>query len=328
MRAAFYERTGEAGEVLQYGELPDPEPGPGEVRIQLSRSGVNPSDVKQRAGRGVITMPFPRIIPHSDGAGVIDAVGPGVDVRRIGQRVWTWNAAYKRPNGTAAQYVTLPHEQAVELPDCVSDSAGACLGIPALTALHALLTDGGVAGQRILVAGGAGAVGYYTIQFARLLGAVDVIATVSSAEKAALARDAGATHCINYRADPVADAVLEATRGTGADRVIEVDIASNAELNLKGVAEGGTWIVYGSREREFKLPFLPLIDRAVLVRFFSVYRLAPTARDKAIRLLQVWLRNNQVRHLIGECYSLSEIARAHNKVASGEVTGNVVLAIA
>jgi len=327
MRAAFYERTGEACEVLQYGELPDPEPGPGEVRIKLSRSGVNPSDVKQRAGRGVRTMPFPRIIPHSDGAGVIDAVGSGVDANRIGQRVWTWNAAYKRRNGTAAQYVTLPQEQAVDLPDCVSDDAGACFGIPALTALHALLTDGGIAGQRVLVAGGAGAVGYYAIQFARMLGAVDVIATVSSVEKEALARDAGATHCINYRTVPVADAVLEATRGAGVDRVIEVDVASNAELDLKAVAEGGTWVVYGSREREFKLPFLPLIDRAVLARFFSVYRLAAPARDTAIRVLQVWLRNNQVRHLIAECYPLSEIARAHNKVASGEVIGNVVLAV-
>lgn len=327
MRAAFYERTGEAGDVLRYGELADPEPGPGEVRIQLHRSGVNPSDVKQRAGRGLSTMPFPRIVPHSDGAGVIDAVGTGVDAKRIGQRVWTWNAAYKRPNGTAAQYVTLPQEQAVELPDCVSDDAGACLGIPALTALHALLTDGGIASQRVLVAGGAGAVGYYAIQFARLLGAVDVIASVSSAEKAALARDAGATHCINYRTDPVADAVLEATRGEGVDRVIEVDVASNAQSNLKALAEGGTWVVYGSREREFKLPFLPLIDRAVLARFFSVYRLTPTARDSTIRLLQFWLGNDQVRHLVAECYPLSEITKAHNSVASGAVTGNVVLAI-
>ena len=327
MRAAFYERTGEAGEVLQCGELPDPAPGPGEVRIRLHRSGVNPSDVKQRAGRGVITMPFPRIIPHSDGAGVIDAVGAGVDAKRIGRRVWTWNAAYKRPNGTAAEYVTLPQEQAVELPDCVSDEAGACLGIPALTALHALLTDGGIAGQRVLVAGGAGAVGYYAIQFARLLGAVDVIASVSSAEKGAFACDAGATHWVNYRTDSVADAVIEATQGLGVNRVIEVDVASNAESNFKAVAEGGTWVVYGSSEREFKLPFLPLIDRAVLARFFSVYRLAPTERESAIRLLQSWLRNNQIRHLIARCYPLSEIAEAHNTVARGAVTGNVVLAI-
>jgi NADPH:quinone reductase len=327
MRAAFYERTGDAGDVLQCGELPDPEARPGEVRVRLHRSGINPSDVKQRAGRGVATMPFPRIIPHSDGAGVIDAVGAEVDSKRIGQRVWLWNAAYKRADGTAAQYVTLPKEQAVELPDCVSDDAGACLGIPALTALQALLTDGGVVGQRVLVAGGAGAVGYYAIQFARLLGAVEVIATVSSAAKGEVARDAGATHCINYRTDPVANAVLAATQGAGVDSVIEVDVAANAQSNLKAVAEGGTWVVYGSSEQEFKLPFIPLINRAVLARFFSVYRLTPAARRRAIGLLQFWLHNNQIRHLIAECYPLSEIARAHNSVASGATTGNVVLSI-
>jgi NADPH:quinone reductase len=327
MKAAFYERTGEAGEVLQYGDMPDPVPGSGEVGVRLHRSGINPSDVKQRAGRGGAAVPFPRVVPHSDGAGVIDAVGAGVDKARIGQRVWTWNAAYGRPNGTAAQYVTLPQEQVVGLPECVSYDAGACLGIPALTALHALLTDGGVAGQRVLVAGGAGAVGYYAIQFARLLGAVDVIATVSSAAKAEIARGAGATLCINYRTDAAADVILEATNGAGVDRVIEVDIASNAQVDLKAVVEGGTWVVYGSSEREFKLPLLPMLNRAVLARFFSDYRLAPAARAKAIGLLNFWLSANQIRHLVAETYQLSEIAKAHDRVSSGTVIGNVVLSV-
>nr|MCU0946075.1 NADPH:quinone reductase [Rubritepida sp.] len=182
MKAVWYERTGPAREVLVYGEMPTPNPRPGEVLVRLAASGVNPSDWKARGGSR--PMIAPRVIPHSDGAGVIEAAGPGVDPARIGQRVWIWNGQWKRPFGTAAQYIALPATQAVPLPAGTSFEAGACLGIPALTALHAVRTDGGVAGQSVLVAGGAGAVGHYAIQFARLLGARQVIATVSSPQKA------------------------------------------------------------------------------------------------------------------------------------------------
>ena len=246
MKAAYYERLGPPDEVLQVGEIPDPRPGPGEVRVRLRWSGINPSDVKQRAGRGMAAMPFPRIVPHSDGMGVIDAVGPQVDDARVGQKVWVWNAAYGRQYGTAAQYVVLPQAQAVPLPDGVPDEVGACMGIPAQTAVHAVLTDGGVAGKRVLVAGGAGAVGYYAVQAARLLGATDVIATVSSAEKAAIAVEAGATLCIDYRTEVVAQRVLDATKGEGVDRVIEVDVAGNSKVDLEVLKERGTWVCYGS----------------------------------------------------------------------------------
>jgi NADPH2:quinone reductase len=272
-------------------------------------------------------MSIARVVPHSDGMGIVDAVGPGVDEARLGQRVWTWNAAYGRPNGTAAQYVVLPQAQAVRLPDNVMDEAGACLGIPALTALHALLTDGGVAGQRVLVAGGAGAVGFYAIQFARLLGAIEVVATVSSDEKGAVAAGAGATRWINYRTEPVAERVLEATQGAGVDRVIEVDVAANARLDLQLVKEGGTWVVYGSGAGEFQLPFLPMINKAVLARFFSVYRLQPEARERAIAVLQFWLHQDRVRHLIAARYPLSEVAAAHDHVAAGTAVGNVLVSI-
>ena len=157
MHAAFYESVGPAGEVLQLAELPDPAPAPGEVRVRVQWSGVNPSDVKSRAGLRSKVMPFPRVIPHSDGMGVIDAVGEGVSAARVGERVWLWNAAWGRANGTAAQMICLPQRQAVPLPEGVSGEAGACLGIPALTAMHAVLTQGGVAGKRVLIAGGAGA---------------------------------------------------------------------------------------------------------------------------------------------------------------------------
>ena len=159
MKAAYYEQTGPAAQVLVVGDLPDPQPAADEVRVRLELSGVNPSDVKARSGARGPTMPFPRVIPHSDGMGVIDAVGAAVDPARIGQRVWVWNAAWGRPNGTAAGLVVLPQQQAVPLPDNVPGEVGACLGIPALTAAHAVLTDSGVAGQRVLVAGGAGAAG-------------------------------------------------------------------------------------------------------------------------------------------------------------------------
>jgi NADPH2:quinone reductase len=186
MKAAWYERNGPAREVLQVGEMPDPEPGPGEVRVQVHASGLNPSDWKTRAGSSR-RMAFPRVIPHSDGAGVIDRVGAGVPARRVGERVWLWNAQWKRPYGTAAEFVVLPASQAVPLPSNVGFEVGACLGIPALTAHRAVTCDGPIAGQSVLVSGGAGAVGRYAIQFAKLLGAGQVMATVSSPEKAEIA---------------------------------------------------------------------------------------------------------------------------------------------
>ena len=201
MQAAFYERTGLAREVLIVGEIPTPVAGPGEVRVKVAWSGVNPSDVKSRAGTRTKSLPFPRIIPHSDGSGVIDQVGADVPSTRIGERVWVWNAAWMRSFGTAAQYVVLPSEQAVALPRNIDLAAGACLGIPALTAYHAVTTDGGVDGKRVLVAGGAGAVGHYAIQLAKLKGARQIITTVSGPEKAAVARQAGADIILNYRTD-------------------------------------------------------------------------------------------------------------------------------
>ncbi|MDD0815824.1 NADPH:quinone reductase [Curvibacter sp. HBC28] len=325
MQAAYYEQTGPASTVLKVGDLPDPQPGPGEVRVRLAWSGVNPSDVKARSGARSPDMPFPKVIPHSDGMGVIDAVGSGVPSSRIGERVWLWNAAWSRPFGTAAQSICLPEAQAVLLPKQVPDEAGACLGIPALTALHAVLTEGGVQGQRVLVAGGAGAVGHYAIQFARLLGARQVISTVSSAEKAALAQAAGTDVTVNYRSEPVAERVLEATQGEGVDRVIEVDIAANAALNLAVVRPNGLWVVYGSGAREVSLPFFPMIARNVGLRFFIVYNLNEDDRRRAIAVLTDFLRTDRLQHHIGLRLPLAQVAKAHEAVESGQVVGNVVL---
>lgn len=323
MKAVWYERTGPAREVLVYGEMPTPNPGPGEVLVRLAASGVNPSDWKARGGSR--PMVAPRVIPHSDGAGVIEAAGPGVDPARIGQRVWIWNGQWKRPFGTAAQYIALPAAQAVPLPAGTSFEAGACLGIPALTALHAVRTDGGVAGQSVLVAGGAGAVGHYAIQFARLLGARQVIATVSSPQKAQHAMAAGADACVDYRREDAVERVRELTDGRGVDRVIEVDIAANAALVPGLLAPGGLCVVYGSGAAEFTLPFFPLILRGIGFRFFIVYELEAEARAEAEALLAGFLAEERLVHAIAGALPLAECAAAHELVQSGDAMGNIVL---
>jgi NADPH2:quinone reductase len=324
MRAVWYERNG-GSEVLTLGEMPTPEPGPGEVLVRLAASGVNPSDWKTRRG-STRPMAFPRVIPHSDGAGVIEAVGEGVDRARIGERVWIWNGQWKRPFGTAAEYIALPAAQAVPLPEGTSFEEGACLGIPALTALHAVATDGGVTGRRVLVTGGAGAVGHYAIQFARLLGAAQILATVSGEAKAAHAMAAGADATINYRQEEVPARVMELTAGRGVDRVVEVDLAGNGPMLHRLCAYGAVVAGYGSNTQEAVFPFSPTIQKGIAVRFFIVYELDAAQRAAAIGALQAWLARGLVRHAIAARLPLADCARAHDEVEQGRHIGNVVLA--
>ena len=325
MRAALYERTGPAAEVLSLVELPDPSPGPGEVRVRLSWSGVNPSDVKSRKGARTKTLPFPRIVPHSDGAGVIDQVGEGVAASRIGERVWVWNAAWGRPDGTAAEYVVLPEAQAVRLPAGVDLAVGACLGIPALTAWQAVAVDGGVEGKAVLVAGGAGAVGHYAIQLAKLKGAKQVLATVSGPEKAALALAAGADVVVNYRTEDLVTAVRDATGGAGVDRIIEVDFAANVSADFAMVRQEGDIVVYGSGAPEIPVPFAPAILKNVCLRFFIVYHLSPEDRAGAVADLTALLEADRLTHNLAARLPLDRIAEAHELVESGRAVGNVVL---
>ena len=331
MQVAFYDRTGPAHEVLQLAEWPDPQAGPGEVRVRLRWSGINPSDVKSRAGLRSSVLAFPRIVPHSDGMGVVDAVGAGVDSARIGQRVWVWNAAWGRAFGTAAQYVVLPQSQAMLLPENVADEAGACLGIPALTALHAVLLGasegGGIAGQRVLVSGGAGAVGHYAVQMARALGALQVIATTSTPHKAALALAAGADAAVDYRQPDAAAQLRAVTGGHGVDRVIEMDIGANAALSLELLRPGGDCVVYGSGDSPFSLPFFPLIVKNLNLRFFIVYKLSASDRRRAEATLDTLLRQGRLQHAIADRLPLAQIAEGHERVASGRAIGNLVLAL-
>ena len=325
MRAAWYERTGPARDALVVGDMPAVEPGPGEVRVALKTSGVNPSDVKARGGSR--PMLAPRIIPQSDGAGVIEKVGPGVPADRVGQRVWVWNGQWKRPLGTAAEFITLAAEQAVPMPAPLMFEEGACLGIPALTAYRALATDGGVGGKSVLVAGGAGAVGHYAIQMAKLMGAAKVITTVSSPAKAAHATAAGADHTIDYKTEDVAARVKALTAGRGVERVVEVDVSGNSRLYPGIMAPDGIVAVYGSNSPKFELAFSPLILTGAALRFFIVYELAPDARAAAIGQVTQWIEQGRLQHAVTATYPLDRIAEAHEAVERGTHIGNVVIAM-
>lgn len=324
MRAAWYTKTGAAAEVLEVGDAPTPAPGPGEVRVRLHASGVNPSDVKSRRGRPDRPMPFPRVVPHSDGAGVIDALGAGVPETRLNERVWVWNAQWQRPDGTAADYVVLPTDQAVALPEGVDFAAGACLGIPVLTAWRAATLIGAPAGRTLLVAGGAGSVGHYATQIAKLKGA-RVLTTVSSPEKAAHARAAGADAVIDYRREDVAARVLELTDGAGVDLAVEVDLGGNAALLPQVLRQGGTAAVYGSNTAEVTLPFGAYLFRDIALHFFVVYELPAAVRREAIGDVGRMLAAGQLRHSVAARFPLERIAEAHEAVESGRVMGHVVL---
>ena len=326
MRAAYYDRLGPARDVLRIGDLPKPEPAAGEVRVRVRVSGVNPSDVKMRLGTGSAATQFPRIIPHSDGAGEIEAVGPGVDKGRRGQRVWLWNARWNRAFGSCAEYVCLPAAQAVPLPATIDFEAGACLGIPALTAWQAVMTDGGSRGQTVLVQGGAGAVGRYAIQIAKLKGA-KVIATVSSPAKAAIAATAGADFTVDYKSEDLVKRIKALTDGRGVDRVIEVDLAANIKLLPQVVADYGLVAVYGSGAREIPIGFGESIIGNIGYRFFIVYNQPPALRAEALQDLTRLLEADRLTHAIGARFPLDRIAEAHEAVESGKVAGNVVVTI-
>ena len=326
MKAAWYEKIGAANEVLHVGDLADPIPQAGEVLVEIKASGVNPSDVKTRAGaRG--ELQFPKIIPHSDGGGVITAVGEGVDEDRIGKSVWLWNAAFGRADGTCAEMIALPSEQAVNLPDETSFEAAACLGIPASTAFYGMLCDGSVEGQTVLVTGGAGAVGYYGIQLAKWSGA-NVIATVSGDEKAAIANDAGADLIINYRDDDVVTAVKDFTNGHGVDRILEVEFGGNLSVSKEVIKPNGTIAAYGSvAVMEPSLPFYDLMFKGVKLNTYLIYIVSESDRSSIINGLYRAMDDGALKHLVTQTYALDEIIDAHESMESNQVIGNIVVQI-
>ena len=269
-------------------------------------------------------MAAPRVVPHLDGAGIIDAVGAGVPGGRVGERVWIYEAQGERPFGTAAELVTVPARCAVPLPETTSFEEGACLGVPALTAYASLFTDGDVQGQTLLVTGGAGAVGRYAVQFAKLSGA-QVITTVSSDEKARLASAAGADHVINYRGEDVAARVQKITAGRGVDRIVEVEFGGNLGISLQVLKSGGVIAAYASQAiPEPKLPFYTLLYKSVIIRHVLVLLLPEKEKALAVTTISRWLDQGALQHHLGESFPLAETIAAHQAVERGAV-GKVLL---
>jgi NADPH2:quinone reductase len=326
MRAAWYERQGAPEDVLQVGSLDVPEPGAGEVRVRIHASGVNPSDTYGRSGRQA-PMAFARIIPHQDGSGVIDAVGEGVPADRVGKRVWLYEATWNRPGGTAAEYSIVPAPRAVRLPDGIDFEAGACLGIPAMTAHRTVFADGPVTGLTLLVTAGAGAVGSAAIQFA-CWGGARVLATVSSDAKAHVAREAGADETINYRTEDVAEAIKRLTAGVGVDRIVDVDFGGNLSTTIQALKPDGIVASYATRgEPEPKVPFRALMVKNVVVRGILVYTMSEAAKTAASQDITRTLERGALRPVIGQRLRLDDIAQAHTDVERGAVIGNTVLVL-
>ena len=324
MRAVWYERTGPAAEVLTYGEQPTPQAQPGEVRVHLQVSGVNPADCNRRAGKSY-QMEYPLVIPNSDGAGVIDEVGANVDAALLGQRVWLYNGQRGRAFGTAAEYIALDADLVSPLPDGITFDAGACLGIPCMTAYHCVFMDGPVAGKTVLVQGGAGAVGHFAVQLAAWGGA-RVLATVDSEAKADHAHRGGADVVIDFRREDVADRMLALTGGAGVDRVVEVDFGANLAGDVKLLKPNGVIVAYASRgEPEPKLPFYELLRKNISVRTVLLPGTPLAKRHAAQRGVGEWLSSGRAQIMVSQSFDLAQTAQAHQAVEAGTKLGTVIV---
>jgi NADPH2:quinone reductase len=320
MKACLYRSTGAAADVLRVEEVGRPEPGPGEVLVRVHASGINPTDYKTRAG--MTARPIDDFqIPHQDGAGVIEAVGAGVDPGRVGERVWLWLAAAGRRWGTAAEWSVLPERQATPLPDGASFELGASLGVPAMTAHYCLFADGPVNGQTVLVAGGAGAVGHFAIELAKRAGA-RVITTVSSPEKAALAEKAGADLVVNYRSP---DAVQQIQAFAPAvDRVVELALGANLALDLAVARPLTTIVTYAAEAADPELPVRACMSANVNLKFILLYGVAATALDQAAADITAALAAGDLTGLPVHKFPLTDIVAAH-EAAEGGAVGKVIV---
>ncbi len=335
MHAAWFDDFGPAASVLETGEQPTPVAGGGEVLVRLQASGINPSDVRKRAGSFPDLLDDGHVIPNSDGAGVIEAVGVGVDSSRIGQRVWVYQAQYQRRFGTAAQYVAIDSQRAPRLADNTDVDVGACLGIPVMTAHRCVFADGDVKDATVLITGGAGRVGFYAIQWASRAGAT-VIASASNEADADACREAGAKHVVNHRDEDFAGQVLAASKGAAVDRIIEVDFGSNIETAAKVIRMGGTIATYASAlDPNPKLPFYDLMYKDVTIRTVIVYSMPESAKDHAVADIERALSRGRLIHRIGAKMPLDEIARGNELIESSfginagasTIRGGVILEI-
>ncbi|MFQ5547690.1 MAG: NADPH:quinone reductase [Woeseia sp.] len=325
MKAAWFEEFGPAADVLTVGEQPAPEPRAGEVLVRLKASGVNPSDVKKRTGAFPGLLDDGLVIPHSDGAGVIAAVGEGVSDREIGERVWVYQAQYGRRFGTAAEFVSIDSCRAPLLPENTSFEVGACLGIPAMTAHRCVFADGPVDGQNVLVTGGAGRVGHYAVQWASQAGA-SVIATASCAEDEKACIEAGAVAVVNHRQPGWCNEVLRLVEQGKVDRVIDVQFGANLGEVLNLIRTGGVIATYSSTEiPEPRLPFLRMMFMDLTVRLVIVYAMPEEAKRRAISDIEKGLQSERLQHRIAHLISLDDIAQAHEIIERGDCRGCVVI---
>ncbi|MDV7217488.1 NADPH:quinone reductase [Streptomyces prunicolor] len=324
MLASWYDRQGSAADVLHVGELPDPHPGPGEVRVRVTVSGVNPGDTKKRRGWLGSSMPYPRVVPHSDAAGVIDEVGDGVDAHRVGERVWVYGAQSYRPFGTAAQYTVVPDQQAVRLPDHLPDELGASLGIPGITAHRAVFADGPVDGRIVLVHGVLGGVGSLAAQLARWGGAT-VIGTVRRGDDLAHVDATAVSHAVALdSADPAA-AIRSCAPG-GVHRVVEVSLSANADLDNAVTSLDAVIAAYGTHADRTELPFWPLLFNNVTLRLLGSDDFPAVAKRQAARDLTAAAAVGALTVDVADRYPLEDIAKAHEQVDAGG-RGRVVVTV-
>jgi NADPH2:quinone reductase len=331
MRGVWYERFGPAADVLIHGEMAMPTPDFGQVLVRVMASGVNPHDVKKRSGWMGPVMPAPKVVPHGDAAGVVVAHGRGLpdDTPGIGERVWVYGAGHGRPGqGTAAEFITVRADRVAVLPGNLSYEAGASLGVPVLTAYYALLADGPVTGKTVLVQGGAGAVGSVAIELARWNGA-RVLATVSSPEKVQIARAAGADATIDYKAENVADRVMELTSGRGVDRIVEVDFGDNVTTNAAVLKANGTLASYSStRVREPVFPYYDFAIRGCRIHLVQAMTMPPEVRQAAVDVATALLGRGLLVPRIARTFDLAQIAEAHELMEAGTAPGNIVVRVA
>lgn len=328
MNAAWYEEQGPAREVLVVGEMPDPEPEEEEVRIRIFASGINPGDVKKRQDAFGVGMPYPRVVPHSDGAGIIDQVGEGIPNSRIGERIWCYGAQSYRPFGTAAEYAVVPSVQAIPLPGDISFEQGACLGIPGITAHRAVHVAGTVEECTVLVQGGAGAVGQCAVVLARQAGAT-VIATVRSAHDERVAQEAGAHQVIDTSGlgNEALAQHIRAHASEGVDHVVEVAFDANVAVDEQVLRQGGSIAAYATGDPAPTIPFWPLLFKNARLFFLGSDDFPAEAKQTAAHAVNVALTSGWTGYGIEVQYPLASIAEAHEAVEAGKVDGRVVLSL-
>jgi NADPH2:quinone reductase len=327
MQAVWYNKFGSAENVLEVGEYQTPEPAQGEVKVRIHASGVNPSDTKKRLGANPALLNNGPVIPNSDGSGEIVALGEGVNNRNIGERVWIYNAQFGRQEGTSAQFVCIPSNQAVWMPDNASYETGAMMGIPAMTAHRCVCADGSVDGQILLVTGGAGRVGYYATQWAKYFGAT-VIATGSSSKSVEHCKQAGADFVVGHPSNKTAAEILEFTSGRKVDRIVDGDFGVNLPSVLDVLKTNGVIATYSSMTNMNPvIPFVRMMFMDITIRMVLVYAMPGEAKQQAIEDITDMLTGGNFDHRVAATFPLEQSAKAHNEIERGDNYGSVIITI-